>query len=340
MGDFEDGHGVEHHWTRSVVVVVGVLGLLVVAAGACSGATSQVPRTVAGRTVPPVKLETATVPPPRTAPASSASAIPASARSAAPARPSSGCTNPTGSQAPGTSDVPIVSRGERRSYLRTIPMGAEPAPAPLVVVLDDGSGDPSQFVARAHWGAVAQSRHFVLAAPRWTRADDDQLAADTIVDIDKATCVDLARVYLAGFSTGAMLGSRVVCRHPGLVTAFVAVAGLPAPDGCSADEHVPVLVIGGARDQAVAPPSVVAAARAWARQDRCQAEPASQIVAWTSSFSEFELCADAVDVQLYLLSDAGHEWPEPIDDLASATRWADVIDTTTIAVAFCDTYGA
>ncbi len=311
----DDAHAVEHHRTRSVFVVLGVLGLLAVTVGSCSAATSHPQRSAAGRTSPPVDLERATVPPQLTPLTTSPSTTPTSTRSAAPARPSPGCANPRGSQAPGTSEVPIVSRGERRSYLRTIPTGTKSGPAPLVVVLDDGSGDPSEFVRRAHWDAIAQSEHLVLAAPRWTNPDDDQLAADTIVDIGNATCVDLARVYLAGFSTGAMLGTQVVCKHHGLVTAFVAVAGLLAPDGCPPNDRVPVLAIQGALDLAVPPSSVVDAAKAWARQDGCQPEPIWEIVAWSSSYYDFERCAAAVDVQLYMLSDMGHEWPEPVDDL-------------------------
>ena len=102
--------------------------------------------------------------------------------------------------------------------------------------------------------------------------------------------------------------------------------------------RVPVLVVQGALDEAVSPASVVDAAKAWARQDRCQAEPVSVTVAWTSSYYEFGRCEDAVDVQLYMFSDMGHEWPEPVDDASRARRWADVIDTTTIAMAFCENY--
>ena len=280
MSEPRETRTVERRPTRSLFIALGVVGLLAVVLGRCSEATSQLPQTAVGRTRPPVELDMATVPPQLATVTTSPPTTPTSTRPAVPARPSPGCANPTGSQAPGTSDVPIVSRGERRSYLRTIPIRNESAPAPLVVVLDDGSGDPGAFVDRARWGAIAQLQHLIVAAPRWTRADDDQFAADAIVDIGLGTCVDLARVYLAGFSTGAMLGTRVVCEHPGLVTAFVAVAGLLAPDRCSPDDRVPVLAVQGALDEAVSPSSVVDAAKAWARQDRCQPEPVSEMVGW------------------------------------------------------------
>ena len=308
MSDPDEPHASEHHRTRSMFVVLGVLGLLTVVTPQLTAATTSPPTT------------------------------PTSTRAVVPARPSPGCAHPRGSQGPGTSDVPVVSRGARRSYVRTIPVGLDAAPAPLIVLLDDGSGDPRTFVGRAHWSDIAQSEHLVLAAPRWTSADDDQLAVDAVIDIGRATCVDLARVYLAGFSTGATLGTRVVCEHPGFVTAFVAVAGLMPPDRCPPDVRVPVLAVQGALDETVSPARVVDAAKAWARQDRCQPEPVSAVVAWTSSSYGFERCEGAVDVQLYMLSDMGHEWPEPVDDAGQARRWADVIDTTTAAMRFLENY--
>jgi len=326
--------------TRSLSIALAVVGLLAVVIGRSAQDTSQLPQPAAGPTRSPVQLSMATVPPPpppatvTTAPPTT----PTSTRPAVPARPSPGCANPTGSQAPGTSDVPILSGGQRRSYLRTIPMSDQSTPAPLVVVLDDGSGDPRAFIDRARWDTTAQVHHLIVAAPRWTRADDDQFAADTIIDVGLGTCVDLARVYLAGFSTGAMLGTRVVCDHPGLVTAFVAVAGLLPPDRCSPDDRVPVLAIHGLLDEVVSPPSVFDAAKAWARQDRCQPDPLWETVGWNIEYYDFHRCEAAVDVQLYLLTDTGHEWPERVDDPTAAKRWTDLMSTTTIAMAFCETY--
>jgi polyhydroxybutyrate depolymerase len=329
---------VEHHRTRSLFVVLGVLGLLAAMVGSYPEVTSHRPRLAAGRTSPPVDLETATVPTQLTPATTSASTNPTSPRPATPARASSGCANPRGSQAPGTAEVPIVSGGEHRSYLRSIPTGTESSPSPLVVVLDDGSGDPGPFLDRAQWGAIAQQRHLIVAAPRWTRSDDGHFIADAIADTELGTCVDLARVYLAGFASGAMLGSRVVCEHPGLVTAFVAVAGLLSPDRCPLDDRIPVLVVQGALDEAVSPSSVVDAARAWARQDRCRPEPFSEVDGWNTVYYKFDGCDSFVDVELYVLTDMGHEWPEPVDNLNDAKRWADLMDTTSIASAFFETY--
>ncbi len=337
MSELNESRTVGRRRTRSLFIILGIVGLLVVVLGRCSDATSQLPHMAVGQTSPPVELEMAgpiqptpvTTFPPTTTTA---------ARPAVPARPSAGCATPSGSRASGESNVSLVSLGERRSYLRTISIGDDGAPAPLVVVLDDGSDDPDVFVDRARWGAIAQLQHLVVLAPRWIRADDDQFVVDAIADAGLTTCVDLARVYLVGFSTGAMLGSRVVCDHSGLVTAFVAVAGLRPPDGCSPDVRLPVLALQGELDEAVSPSSVVDAAKAWARQDGCQPEPRSESVGWDIEYVEFRGCENAAEVQLYVLSDMGHEWLERPDDLGDAKRWADLVSTPTVAMAFCETH--
>lgn len=327
---------VERRRTRSLFIALGVVGLLAIGLGRCSEAAGQLPQIAVHQTRQPIEVDMATVPLPIATVPSFPPTTPTSTRVAVPARPSPGCANPASPAAPGTSDVSVVSRGERRSYLRTIPIDSGPAPVPLVVVLDDGSGDPAGFLVQTRWGAIAQSRHLLVMAPRWSRADDEKFVSDAIVDMAWRTCVDLARVYLAGFSAGAVLGGRVACEHPELVAAMVAVSGLVAPERCRADVRVPVLAMQGALDEVVPTSSVDGAARAWAAQDRCQTDPSSEMVGWNVVYLEYAGCEGAVEVQLYLISDMGHEWPERVDDPRTARRWADLMSTTTIAMSFFD----
>ena len=135
-----------------------------------------------------------------------------------------------------------------------------------------------------------------------------------------------------------MLGSRVVCGHPGLATAFVAVAGLRAPDGCASGVRLPVLALQGQLDEAVSPSSVFDAAKAWARQNGCQLEPFSATIGWALEYIEFRGCENAAEVQLYTLSDMGHEWPQRPNDLRDAKRWGDLVNTTALAMTFCETH--
>ena len=170
---------------------------------------------------------------------------------AAPIRPAPVTTSPP--PATTTTTTPAAALPARPSPGCANSIGNEPNPAPVVVVLDDGSGDPGAFVDRSRIGAIAQAQHLVVVAPVGVEPMTTSSSADAIVDAGLRTCIDLSRVYLVGFSGGAMLGSRIVCHHPGLVTAFVAVAGLLPPDGCAVDVRVPVLALQGELDEAVSP---------------------------------------------------------------------------------------
>jgi poly(3-hydroxybutyrate) depolymerase len=99
-----------------------------------------------------------------------------------------------------------------------------------------------------------------------------------------------------------------------------------------------VLVVHGLLDDEVSASSVVDAAKAWARQDQCQPEPVSETLGWNIEYDVFRGCEAAADVQLYLLTDTGHEWPERVEDLTAAKRWSDLMSTTTVALTFCETY--
>ena len=46
-----------------------------------------------------------------------------------------------------------------------------------------------------------------------------------------------------------------------------------------------------------------------------RARPFSEAIGWDIQYFEFHGCENAADVQLYLISDMGHEWPERPDDL-------------------------
>ena len=338
MSDPIETRSVERRPRRSLFIALGVVVLLAVGLGRCSEATSQLPPKAVGPIRPPVELDMETVP-----------LQLATGTSLPPTTPTSTCPRCRHAHRP---DAPIP-RSRRPRGPRTWPSSLVENAGATCERSRSGrtphrprssscsTMDPATPARSSIGLAGARSgklQHLIVAAPRWTRPDDAQFAADAIVDIGLVTCVDLARVDLAGFSTGAMLGARVVCEHPGLVTAFVAVAGLLAPDRCPPDDRVPVLARQGALDETVSPSSVADAAKAWARQDRCHPEPVSETVGWNIAYYEFERCEDAVEVQVYVLSDVGHEWPERVDDLSDARRWADLMSTTTIATAFCETY--
>jgi len=101
MSDPDEHRASEHHRTRSMFVVLGVLGLLTVVTPQLTAATTSPPTT------------------------------PTSTRAVVPARPSPGCAHPRGSQGPGTSDVPVVlctaaSQGRLAELRGSVPIVMKP----------------------------------------------------------------------------------------------------------------------------------------------------------------------------------------------------------------------
>ena len=167
MSDLDETRTVGRRRKRSLFITLGGVGLVVVLLGRCSDATSQLPNVAAGPTSPPIELEMAaptqpapviTFPPTTTT----------TTRPAVPARPSVGCAHPTGSQASGVADVSLKSHGKRGSYLRTIPISYEPAPRRSLSCSTTEPGILARSSIRARWGEIAQLRHLVVVAPRWT----------------------------------------------------------------------------------------------------------------------------------------------------------------------------
>lgn len=66
------------------------------------------------------------------------------------------------------------------------------------------------------------------------RADDMSYLADVVSSVEKQLPIDRTRVYVVGFSTGAMMAERAACQRPDVFAGAGAVAGdllVPCPHG-------------------------------------------------------------------------------------------------------------
>lgn len=146
---------------------------------------------------------------------------------------------------------------------------------PLLIFLHGAGGSARQAMQQTGLGALAERAGFLavfpegLAAPQgqeyagiqtwnaWSccgyardqKADDVGYLAALISRLKADYPVDPRRVYLAGFSNGAMLASRFALERPGVAAAIAAVAGYLPCDAPAPQEPLPVLVIHGNRDR-------------------------------------------------------------------------------------------
>ncbi|MDP3427570.1 MAG: PHB depolymerase family esterase, partial [Humidesulfovibrio sp.] len=168
---------------------------------------------------------------------------------------------------------------ERLAYISLPQSRQQKAPAasrlPLVVFLHGAGGSARQAMQQTRLAALAERVGFIaafpegLAAPQgqeyagiqtwnaWSccgyardqKADDVGYLAALISRLKADYPVDPRRVFLAGFSNGAMLASRFALERPGVAAAIASVAGYLPCDAPAPPEPLPVLIIHGNHDR-------------------------------------------------------------------------------------------
>lgn len=281
-----------------------------------------------------------------------------------PARPSPGCaaspaptTEPaaTSTSTEQTAEVVEVD-GVARTYQRHVPADLPAGPRPLVVDLHGYQSGAAIQAQISRFDRVADREGFVLATPQgsgplsyWNAVPHPDLPDDVafieavLDDVGAEECIDLARVYVDGFSNGAFLTSLLACRLDDRIAAVATVSGLLRPEPCPARRAVPVYAIHGTADRFVgyegenpaletltwdddsrrafqglpfAP--VTETAAAWAKAAGCDADPAEREQADGVTRTSYD-CPDGGDVVLDTVDGGGHTWPGSEFTAASAS---------------------
>ncbi len=155
--------------------------------------------------------------------------------------------------------------GQPRRFTLHVPSGLL-APAPLVLVLHGLRQDPQRIREFSQFEAVADRQGFVVGFPggvggSWNAGaccgpaarqgiDDLTFLDHVIAKARQSALIDPARIYITGYSNGAMMALRYACERPSLIAAVAVVAGsVTAP--CMPDVAVAVLDLHGNRDTVV-----------------------------------------------------------------------------------------
>ena len=209
---------------RNIGVRSAAVGVaLALAACASPGALGPAP------TLVPTPAPTASVatPPPSAAP---------SPTSQLPARPSAGCATDASSATPGS--VTVNVGGRSRDALVHLPYGAGRGPLPLVLLFHSWAGNPEDVAADTAFSSLADRAGFVAVYPRaigdphtWDLAGTSDIAfvAALLTTLEAVVCIDLSRVFAAGFSMGGGMANVVGCRLADRIAAIASVSGLYGP---------------------------------------------------------------------------------------------------------------
>lgn len=245
--------------------------------------------------------------------------------------------------------------GHLRSYRLHVPEHLEPAkPVPLVVVLHGAFSTSAAMERETGFSQIADREGFVVAYPdgigifgllqHWNAGhccgkaaaedlDDVGFVAAVIEDVKRFVEIDARRVYMVGFSNGAMLTHRFAAERPELLAGAAPLAGaIASTQGTdtagwqmpSPQLPVPIIMFHGLRDttipyhESVAEnassgrryASVMDASRYWSTHNGCERHIRTKAAALPEvTIDSWSGCDGNAVVQLYSLGEWGHRWP-------------------------------
>lgn len=270
------------------------------------------------------------------------------------AAPSAGCSAAP-KVGPGETKQTLAAAGTSGWYYRHVPptyTGTKPMP----LILDlHGYGETAEIHTKiSGLGAYGDSHGFLTLTPQaqgpvplWDidlQGNHVAYLGALLDSAERTLCVDTRRVFVAGYSNGAMMTSALACKYADRIAAVAPVAGILNISGCAPARRVPVIAFHGTDDHFVpydgsigsavaalpAPdgsgrtlgqiggagskgPSVPQILAAWAARNGCAKTPAAHQVAGEVTEIKYA-CSAGADVDLYRVTGGGHAWPgSPVD---------------------------
>jgi len=263
--------------------------------------------------------------------------------------PGSPATSPTASAestaTPGASPAGVELRepvvtvdGDARRIKVYLPDPAPGGKLPLVVFLHPAGGSPTQAVEDTHLDRLAGRDGFIAAFPpadhrTWdvvTRPElietavDERFLEGMIDQLIRDLPVDPARVYVAGFSMGAVMTDRLACSLADRIAAAAIVAGTPwAGHACSPARPVSILVMHGTADATFPYDAAVALAARWRSVDGCPSPTSPTPIRDIATLEASDGCTAGTSVDFVAVEGGPHEWFETPDATDLAWRFFD-----------------
>lgn len=245
--------------------------------------------------------------------------------------------------------------GLPRTYRVHIPRAYRPGEStPLVVVVHGAFSTSGEMEEQSGFSALADEQGFLVAYPdgigilgllqHWNAGhccgkaaadgiDDVGFIAEVIAHVKSYASVDEHRVYMVGYSNGAMLTHRFAAERPELLAAAAPLAGAIGSSSDSgeplwsmpaAGSALPIIMFHGLRDETIpyAEPDpeetsstrryapVSESSRYWSSHNGClRHERRRGTISVAVIVDTWSGCDDDATVQLISLDDWGHRWP-------------------------------
>ncbi len=272
----------------------------------------------------------------------------------------------------GTTIVYMNAGGDSGGYIRQLPSSYNGrTPMPVVVVLHGYGVSAADMVLVTQLGSFGNRAGFITITPQVARhipywqtgfkSKDLAFLRGVLTNVMSTLCVDQNRLFVTGYSNGAIMASVLACVDAAQVAAIAPVSGIANPSNCHPSRPVPVVAFHGTSDplvsytgglgslayklplppgtkgtisqllgnnvpQSTKGPSIPKTTAAWAKRDGCGSTSTTRVVAKNVALISYS-CADGSSVELYRIRGGGHTWPGSVLDSKSTALGA-----TTMAV--------
>lgn len=210
-----------------------------------------------------------------------------------------------------------------RTYSVNVPAGLSAAEVPLLVTLHGAGSNATIDEYSKQWVPFAASHGFIVAYPQarpypqsgvWdpysANSADVGFLREVVADISARWCVDPHRVYVDGWSNGAVMSQRMACSAADVFAASTSygggtptVSGFAAP--CAPSRPISVALFAGQYDFTYA--GLAQNTAEWQAIDACSSPPAHTTDAYGAT--DTYACAGGAQVLSRVVSNTSHNWP-------------------------------
>jgi len=234
----------------------------------------------------------------------------------------------------GDTDFSFDFDGATREYRVHAPPGYDPAVGAPVVLVFHGyleSNDDIENITQMT--PEADARGYIAVYPQglstsWNAGNccgsSQQLGVDDVGFVNEMLdrieadyCVDIDRVFSAGFSNGGILSHRLACEMADRIAAIGPVSGPIGVEPCTPSRPVPVQHFHGTSDFVVPYngggftgfTSVADSIAGWVERNGCATTPTVSFDMGDATCETYSSCTENADVILCTLEGGGHQWP-------------------------------
>ena len=235
---------------------------------------------------------------------------------------------PTADRTPAPESAPVQEAtitvgSDTRVVDLYVPETTAAAAAPLLILLHASGESTFAMATESHAGELAAREGVIVALPpahgrRWdgmvspvdpiTPSADATFLVGLIDELAKQQQIDTKRVFIAGFSIGAVMSERMACQFADRMTAVALNAGAPWSESCSPARPVPILVMHGTSDTTYKISLAREVVNRWRAADQCSGNPAVSRLSDIATAETNDDCAEGVEVKFVQYAGIGHRW--------------------------------